>query len=153
MIDTRILRSESLSDYDIIRLNALLRELNPNLERYTRKGIEALTASGENIIYVACQYGLIIGMVILLRDRECEGRYLGKIQKFIVHGKYQGQDVGKMLLSRVIGIARQSGVEELSLVARDHRSAARALYESPDIGFKNCGMLTEGLWNYKLRLR
>lgn len=153
MIETSILKHAPISDDDIAHVNDLLYELNPNLERFTREHINGLTESDENIIYVARYCGAIIGMVILVRSANAYSDRTGVIHKFVVEKAHRNKGVGVLLLSRVISIAKQSGVRELTLTAGIDRSEAIRIYESKQFGFINRGMLHEGYCKYHLALR
>jgi len=143
MHDIHILTQYPISDEDVVRLNLLRTTLNETYEAITSTVIEALTESGNNIIFVARVQGHIVGMVVLKRSCPHILR-TGSITSFIVNEQHRCGGIGTQLLRRAVSVADQSGVTELTLRAGANRIEARRLYAK--MGFKPCTCIEENFF-------
>jgi phosphinothricin acetyltransferase len=59
---------------------------------------------------------------------------MGNIEDIVVDEKYRGRGFGRMLMEKLIFIARENNIIELQLTSNPKREVARALYAN--LGFK-----------------
>jgi ribosomal protein S18 acetylase RimI-like enzyme len=67
---------------------------------------------GRNLPLLACQNGRIVGDATLHQQLGGWKRHIGRVS-VLVHPQYRGRGLAKALVSEVIGIARQFGLEKV----------------------------------------
>ncbi len=122
--------THAASEVTIAQMNALLTELNPALAPITADTLHAAQHDGTNVIVIAESNGVVVGMAMLARYYRMNGDRVGMIETVVVHHQHRRQGIARMLMERLIGIARQSGVSRIMLTSDDARTAAHKLYES-----------------------
>lgn len=115
-------------------LERLLPQLSPTA-RVVRERIERVVADGRSRLLLACCEGRAVGMLTVVWYAAPAGTR-GWIEDVAVDAAYRRMGVGRALVRRAVELAREAGVDTLTLTSRPSRTAARALYASE--GFRPC---------------
>ncbi len=121
----------SVTDDTIVQMNELLDELNPSLARITRETLHNSIADETSLLAIAEDEddGCILGMAMLTRSYRVNGERVGTLETVVVRRDHQRRGIAKGLVTKLLAIARQSGVSRVSLTSNDARIAAHRLYE------------------------
>lgn len=60
----------------------------------------------------------------------------GVVEDVIVDEKYRGQGLGKMIMNKLLEVARENDLKQITLTSNPSRTVARKLYQ--DLGFELC---------------
>lgn len=113
---------------------ALFRQLNPEKEQLP---LDELLHPGNPMTLACCRVGPnIVGIALMGTYRVISG-HKGWIEDVVVDAKWRGQGIGRLLVEKLLEVAREKQVSDVLLFTADHRKAAMHLYEK--IGFRPKG--------------
>ena len=115
----------------IAELNALLLTLSPPEACY-HLTVDQMAEPGVTV-WIAREGGKAIGCGALKRHTAD----VGEVKRMFTRPEWQGQGIGRAILSKVIAAAEADGLSELVLETGDQHPAAWAVYEKA--GFARCG--------------
>lgn len=141
-------RKEDMSDTDWAHLKALRIELSEGRRSYwtdeaSREELfDDLFPRGSSYTCIirgkpdedSDQEDRIVAMGKLVFDEPSKSGIVGNI---IAHESLRGQGLGKQIMENIINVARERGLETLTLTSNPAREAAHGLYKS--LGFKIVG--------------
>ncbi len=103
--------------------------------RVVRERLERVAADGRSRLLAAFCDGRAVGMLtVVWYDAPAGTR--GWIEDVVVDEAYRRKGIGRALVRRAVEVARDAGIDTLTLTSRPSRTAARALYGSE--GFEPC---------------
>ena len=127
----RVLSSEDLGQGIQEQINALFRQLNPEMVPLDTK---ILLGTENPATFLCCWEGQrLIGMACMATYRVVSG-YKGWIEDVVVDQRMRGKGIGRRLINRLIVSGREQGLTEIFLFTGQQRKPAIALYES--LGFQ-----------------
>lgn len=103
--------------------------------RVARERLERVVADGRSRLLAACHDGRVVGMLTVVWYAAPAGTR-GWIEDVVVDQACRRMGIGRALVRRAVEVAREAGVDTLTLTSRPARAAARALYVSE--GFEPC---------------
>ena len=113
------------------RLKELFRQLTVHREPLD---LDKVLAKENNITLLVCrEEEKIAGMASLCTYKVISG-HKGWIEDVVVDESERGKGIGRLLMNRLIDLAKEKGLSELFLFTGYHRKPAIAMYES--LGFK-----------------
>lgn len=96
--------------------------------------IAAMLDDKKNFYAVLEKNDTLIGFGVLIMYHIPSTGKVGRIEDVIVDEKYRGQGFGKLLVQKMISVARENGLVKLNLTSNSQRIAAQKLYET--LGFQ-----------------
>lgn len=86
--------------------------------------------------YIVALYGpQVVGFCSLtVKHNLWQQAFLGNVDEMVVEESYRGQGIGKKLMQRITGIAKEKNCKRLELESSFHREEAHAFYN--ELGFE-----------------
>ena len=97
-----------------------------------------LAADSDTSMWGAFVDGVLAGGIGLARETRQKNRHKADIVAMYVLPEYGRQGIGRALLTHIIAVARDAGIEQLTLTVTQTNAAARALYAAT--GFVTFGI-------------
>jgi len=134
-IATKFLVQENdLSAADIVAINELLKQLNPNVLAVDFKRIKDVMRSGIIVtVRDVSKKNALIGMGTLIPLRKIFS-FCGSIEDVVVSEDYRGQGLGRKIMQALIDRSGKMGMKHIDLTSKPARKIANQLYQS--IGFE-----------------
>lgn len=88
---------------------------------------------GSNCIVIEDD-GVITGFAALIIHHVPTRGKVARIEDVVVDKDYQGRGYGKLLINKLLEIAKNENIKRIDLTSKPNRESARKLYES--MGFK-----------------
>lgn len=99
--------------------------------------LRELLEAGNPLTLAYCEAdGKIVGIALMCTYKVISG-HKGWIEDVVVDEKRRGQGLGRLLVEKLLEVAREKQVSDVLLFTADHRKAAMRLYEK--IGFRPKG--------------
>ena len=133
MKDVEIIRLINITENDVIDLSKLISQLEGTEVTLSKKQLEEVIQSDNNIVFIAKLDGNIIGTFTLVIYRIITG-LKASVEDVVVDSSLRGKGLGGDLLRFAIDYAKSIGVMKLDLTSRPTRIAANALYQK--VGFQ-----------------
>lgn len=96
--------------------------------------------AGQRYAVVATEGNELVGAVFLVPATSPVRRHLAEVRGLMVHPEHQGSGLGRELLTEIESVARQLGIEALTLGARDG-SGLDQFYRS--LGYRQIGTMPQ----------
>ena len=120
--------------------------VDPPAREQTDPWLEELLKSvrdGDARLALALVDGTVQGMGLWRRDPSPVFAHSAEVGKVMAHPEARGLGLGRLVVSALIGSARDAGIETLTLGVRGNNHGAIALYES--LGFREWGRLPNSI--------
>lgn len=117
---------------DAEQISGLLGELGyPHPPEFVTEKISAISKSDNDILFVAETMGLVIGATHLhIAEMLHEAGKLGRVMALVVTNQYRWLGVGKALIAKAEGRAKDEGCSKMEVTSAKHREPAKKFYES-----------------------
>ncbi len=111
---------------------ALFEQLAPGRRQLP---LRELLEPGNPLTLAYCEAGgNIVGIALMCTYKVISG-HKGWIEDVVVDENWRGQGIGRLLIEKLLEVAREKGLSEVLLFSAGHRQAAIALYTS--LGFQH----------------
>ena len=118
---------------DVAALARLLPQVSSRAAALTAEGIGAVLATPATRVVVVRLDGAIVGMALLLVCTTFAGRF-GLVEEVAVDAAARGRHLSVHLMTELLRLARELGLDFVDLTSRPSRLAANNLYEK--LGFE-----------------
>ena len=116
-----------LQEKDLADIKKLLDQMSTHARPVDLKQIDEVTK--HSYIFSARDGEKLVGMGMLAPVFKMMG-FFGNVEDMVVLEDYRGQGVGKKILEKIIEKAKALEMDHLFLTHRQHRAAAKGLYEA-----------------------
>ena len=123
MTQTINIRPATIGDLDAVA--AVERRCFPEDEAFSRRQLRYLLEQAEGASYVACRGQEVVGYITLLTRRTARNL---RIYSVAVDPAARGCGAGQALVNAAIALARQLGLDEVTLEVRTDNDSAIRLY-------------------------
>ena len=123
MTQTINIRPATIGDLDAVA--AVERRCFPEDEAFSRRQLRYLLEQAEGASYVACRGQEVVGYITLLTRRTARNL---RIYSVAVDPAARGCGAGQALVNAAIALARQLGLDEVTLEVRTDNAPAIGLY-------------------------
>jgi ribosomal protein S18 acetylase RimI-like enzyme len=125
---------KSVSDSQVLEINSLLKQLNPNSKTIDIYGIKEMMEAPESRLFVAKEKSTnkIVGTLTLIIIKTLFSKK-GMFEDIVVDKDYRGNGIAAKLISSGIDQARNEELKRIDLTSSPARVTANDLY--PRLGF------------------
>jgi phosphinothricin acetyltransferase len=126
-----ILHQKSITPGIEQEISELFKELSANKRQIE---LDKILRKENQITFAYCEAnGKIVGIASMCTYQVISGNK-GWIEDVVVHTGTRGKGIGRSLIEKLIGVAKEKNVSEMLLFTEDHRIPAINLYSK--LGFK-----------------
>lgn len=118
-----------LRDYDVEKINNLLKQLSPNAKEVTLRDIREVRANGFIFFAVSLLHpeGSIVGMATLTKVYKPTA-FFGTMEDVVVDEKYRKMGIGTAPIDRLVRKAAQLGMKYVDFTSNPNRIEANKRY-------------------------